>query len=199
VFRDELQNLFPENEDARRLARQCVLLSELLAQDEAYRPPRLARHALMHAHCHHKAVMGTEAEQTLLARMGLETEAPQTGCCGLAGSFGYETGHYDVSMKIGEHALLPAVRKAAKDALIIADGFSCRTQIEHGSGRKALHLAEVLQMALHDGEEGPPGDYPERGYAQPAAAVSPTAAGAAIAITTAAAALLVFGLRAAKR
>ncbi len=82
---------------------------------------------------------------------------------GLTFSFGYERERYEVSMKIGEEVLLPAVRKAPKDALIIADGFSCRSQIEQGTGRKALHLAEVLQMGLREGRQGPPGDYPERG------------------------------------
>jgi FAD/FMN-containing dehydrogenase/Fe-S oxidoreductase len=165
VFRDELLNLFPEDEDAQRLSQQCLLLSELLARDQAYRPPPLRRQALMHAHCHHQAVMGTADETRLLQAMGIEVRTPESGCCGVAGSFGYE--HYELSMKIGERALLPAVRKAAKDALVVADGFSCRAQIEHGTPRRALHLAEVLQMALREGGEGSPGDYPERRYAEP--------------------------------
>ncbi len=175
VFRDELSSLLPGDEDAARLGRQCVLLSELLARDSGYRPPSLERRALMHAHCHHKAVMGTGDQERLLRAMGIELEAPEMGCCGLAGSFGYERGHYEVSMKIGEHALLPAVRKAPKDSLIIADGFSCRSQIEHATGRRALHLAEVLRMGLREGRRGPPGDYPERRYVQVPAAASPAA------------------------
>jgi hypothetical protein len=91
-------------------------------------------------------------------------------------------------MKIGEHVLLPAVRKAAKHTLIVADGFSCRSQIEHGTERKALHLAEVLQMALHHGNSGPPGDYPERGNTQEEATPS-AAAGAAVLAGAAAAGL----------
>jgi len=199
VFRDELLNLFPEDEDALRLSRQCVLLSELLARDKSYRPPRLNRRALMHAHCHHKAVMGTDAEKRLLGAMGIEVEAPQTGCCGLAGSFGYETGHYDVSMKVGEHALLPAVRKAGKDMVVLADGFSCRTQIEHGSGRRALHLADVLQMALHEGAAGPAGDYPERTCRQPPATLSPPLAAAAVGGAAVIAAGLFLALRGRRR
>ncbi|HJT07057.1 MAG TPA: (Fe-S)-binding protein, partial [Stellaceae bacterium] len=176
VFRDELLSLFPADEDALRLSRQSVLLSEFLARDKDYAPPRLERHAVMHAHCHHKAIMGTEDEARLLEAMGLDLDTPETGCCGLAGSFGYERGHYDVSMKIGEHVLLPAVRKAPKDALVIADGFSCRSQIEHATRRKALHLAEVLQMGLREGARGPAGDYPERGHTQMPAQLSPQAA-----------------------
>jgi FAD/FMN-containing dehydrogenase/Fe-S oxidoreductase len=176
VFRDELLNLFPADEDALRLSRQCVLLSEFLARDEGYAPPPLERRALMHAHCHHKAIIGTAAETRLLEAMGVELDTPETGCCGLAGSFGYEREHYDVSMKIGEHVLLPAVRKAPKDALVIADGFSCRSQIEHATRRKALHFAEVLQMGLREGGHGPARDYPERGYTQMPAQMSPQAA-----------------------
>ncbi|HEX6839888.1 MAG TPA: FAD-linked oxidase C-terminal domain-containing protein [Stellaceae bacterium] len=172
VFRDELPNLFPADEDAMRLSRQCVLLSEFLARDKDYAPPRLERHAVMHAHCHHKAVMGTADEARLLEAMGLDLDTPETGCCGLAGSFGYEREHYDVSMKIGEHVLLPAVRKAPKDALVIADGFSCRSQIEHATQRRALHFSEVLQMGLRDGKHGPAGDYPERGHTQMPAQLS---------------------------
>jgi FAD/FMN-containing dehydrogenase/Fe-S oxidoreductase len=159
VFRDELVNLLPDDEDARRLSRQTFLLSEFLVKN-GYRPPRLEGKALVHGHCHHKAIMGMEDEEKLLKETGLDLEAPDTGCCGLAGSFGYEREHYDVSMKVGEHVLLPAVRQAPKEALVIADGFSCRCQIEHGTDRRALHLAEVLQMALrHKGRATRP--YPE--------------------------------------
>ena len=105
-----------------------------------------------------------QSDSELLEKLGLDYEAPATGCCGLAGSFGYEAGdNYNVSVKAGERVLLPAVREAAKDALIITDGFSCRTQIASGTDRRALHLAQVLQMALRDGG-GPSGDYPELGY-----------------------------------
>jgi hypothetical protein len=128
--------------------------------------------------------MGMGDDEKLLQEAGLDLEAPETGCCGLAGSFGYERQHYDVSMKVGEHALLPAVRQAAKDELVIADGFSCRCQIEHGSDRRAMHLAEVLQLALHEGGAAPH-PYPEAGHVQDrpappskAAAVAALAGGA---------------------
>jgi FAD/FMN-containing dehydrogenase/Fe-S oxidoreductase len=162
VFRDELINLFPHDEDAKRLARQTFAFSEFLIQDD-YIPPALEGRALLHGHCHQKALFGMKNDAELLEKLGLDYESPATGCCGLAGSFGYEAGdNYDVSVKAGERVLLPAVREAAKDALIITDGFSCRTQIASGTDRRALHLAQVLKMALRDGG-GPLGDCPELG------------------------------------
>jgi hypothetical protein len=89
------------------------------------------------------------AEESLLRRIGIDFQSPAPGCCGMAGSFGFERDKYDISMAIGELELLPAVRKAPADWLIIADGFSCREQIAQGTGRHALHLAEVLQMTLN--------------------------------------------------
>lgn len=87
-------------------------------------------------------------EERILAQMGVDAELLDSGCCGLAGSFGFEQDKYDISMKIGERVLLPRVRQASADTLIVTDGFSCREQIMHGTDRKALHLAEVLQMAM---------------------------------------------------
>jgi Fe-S oxidoreductase len=151
VFRDELINLFPDDLDARRLAQQSVLLSELLTQ-RGYRPPQLHRRALVRPHCHHRAVMGFDAEQRLLGEIGLDVELPDSGCWGMAGSFGYERGeHYDVSIKAGERVILPRIREADPDTLILADGFSCREQITAGTGRRPLHLAEVLLLAERNG------------------------------------------------
>jgi FAD/FMN-containing dehydrogenase/Fe-S oxidoreductase len=147
VFRDELRNLLPADEDARRLADQSLMLSEFLARAD-YRPPPLQAKALVHGHCHHKAVMKLDAEKQLLDRIGLEWELLDSGCCGMAGGFGYERDHYDVSVKAGERVLLPAVRAASLKTFIITDGFSCREQIEQRSVRRALHVAEVLQLAL---------------------------------------------------
>ncbi|HEX6445358.1 MAG TPA: FAD-linked oxidase C-terminal domain-containing protein, partial [Streptosporangiales bacterium] len=148
VFRDELTNLFPADADARRLAKQSVTLAELLTRD-GYQPPKLRRHALLQAHCHHKAVIGRDADDDLMAAMGLDVERPDSGCCGMAGSFGYEQGeHYDVSIAAGERVILPRVRAAAPDTLVLADGFSCREQIAQQTGREAHHLAEVLALAL---------------------------------------------------
>jgi FAD/FMN-containing dehydrogenase/Fe-S oxidoreductase len=163
VFRDELCNLFPRDERAHRLSRQTFLLSEFLENYKNLIPlPRLERKAIVHGHCHHKSVLKMNAENAVLSRMGLDCHAPAPGCCGMAGSFGFEDDKYNVSMTIGELELLPAIRKASPDWLVIANGFSCREQIAQGTDRQALHLAEVLQMALHEGPAGVPGSYPER-------------------------------------
>ncbi len=153
VFRDELLNLFPNDENARRLSKQTFLLSEFLAQKVPhYQPPRLPRKALVQGHCHHKATMGMSTEVDILRRLGLDIEIPEAGCCGMAGSFGFEKEHYDLSMQCGERALLPAVRAAASETLIIANGFSCQEQIAQATRRQPLHLAQVIQLALNEGE-----------------------------------------------
>jgi FAD/FMN-containing dehydrogenase/Fe-S oxidoreductase len=150
VFRDELINLFPHDERAQALSRQTFLLSEFLERNSANAPlPQFPRKALLHGHCHHKSIMKMTAEESLLRRIGIDFQSPAPGCCGMAGSFGFEQDKYAVSAAIGELELLPAVRQAPADWLIIADGFSCREQIAQGTGRHALHLAEVLQMALN--------------------------------------------------
>jgi hypothetical protein len=100
----------------------------------------------------------------LLEKMGLQAQVLDSGCCRMAGSFGFEQHHYDVSMRVGELVLLPEVRRAAKDTLVVADGFSCRTQIAQATDRRALHLADLMDMAAVDGPHGPPGDYPEHKY-----------------------------------
>ncbi len=166
VFRDELVNLLPHDEDAQRLSRQTYLLSELLRKEVPDFPlPKLKRKAVLHGHCHNKSLMKLTDEVAVLQRLGVEFEAPEAGCCGMAGAFGFEQGeHYDVSMRCGERALLPRVREAPGDALIIADGFSCREQIAQCTDRAALHLAQVIQMALREGEQGTPGERPERAY-----------------------------------
>jgi FAD/FMN-containing dehydrogenase/Fe-S oxidoreductase len=165
VFRDELTNLFPHDEDAIRLQKQSFLLSEFLNKKaKDFTLPQLKRHALVHGHCHHKAIAGMDDEKAVLAKMGLDCEYPEDGCCGMAGSFGFERGHYEVSQAVGERVLLPKVREAPRDELIIANGFSCIEQVKQGTDRRPLHLAQVIQMALHDGPSGTPGDYPERQY-----------------------------------
>jgi FAD/FMN-containing dehydrogenase/Fe-S oxidoreductase len=166
VFRDELTNLFPQDENAKRLNHQTFLLSEFLEKRApGYTPPKLKRKALLHGHCHHKAIMKLDDEEALLKKMGVEFEAPEDGCCGMAGAFGFEQGdHYDVAMKCGEQVLLPRARSLPKDTLIVTDGFSCREQIRQDTDRVPLHLAQVIQMALTEGEQGTPGDYPERQF-----------------------------------
>jgi FAD/FMN-containing dehydrogenase/Fe-S oxidoreductase len=163
VFRDELINLFPDDARAQRLSRQVFLLSEFLEKGaQHFQVPKLARKALIHGHCHHKAIMKMTDEESVLRKMGVEYQAPAPGCCGMAGAFGFEEDNYEVSMAVGELELLPAVREASPDWLIIADGFSCREQIAQSTDRHALHLAEVIQMALRRGPDGADGDYPER-------------------------------------
>jgi Fe-S oxidoreductase len=158
VFRDELPNLFPRDENARRLQRQTFLLSEFLEQKAPdFSIPRLDRRAVVHGHCHHKAIMKMDAEEAVLQRVGLDYTLPDSGCCGMAGAFGFEAGdHYAVSIKAGERVLLPAVRSADPDTLIVANGFSCREQIAQTTHRHALHLAEVLQLALRGSASAPP-------------------------------------------
>ena len=122
----------------------------------------------LHGHCHHKATGGIAPEHDLLEKMGLEVEELDSGCCGMAGGWGYEPDHYDVSIACGERVLLPKVREAPADALVVADGFSCRSQIEQArTGRRALHAAQVLALAREHGPAGPPGQYPERAAAGP--------------------------------
>jgi Fe-S oxidoreductase len=163
VFRDELTKMLPNDEDAKRLAAQTFHLAEFLSAQEGFAVPKLDRTVLVHGHCHAAATGGVEPERALLEQMGVELSVPDSGCCGMAGAWGYERSHYDVSLACGERALLPAVRGASDDALIVADGFSCRHQIEQGgTGRRALHIAEVLKLARDYGPAGPPGGHPER-------------------------------------
>lgn len=150
VFRDELCNLLPDDEDAKRLKEQTYTLAEFLtSKAKNFKIPVFPRHALVHGHCHHKAIMKMEAEKKIFEKMKLDYTILDSGCCGMAGYFGYEKGRaYDVSVKAGEIGLLPKVREADTETLIIADGFSCRGQIQQQGGRTPLHLAELLEMAL---------------------------------------------------
>jgi FAD/FMN-containing dehydrogenase/Fe-S oxidoreductase len=163
VFRDELINLFPQDQDARRLCDQIFTLSEFLTRHAGeFRVPPLPRQAVVHGHCHHKAIMGLDAEVEMFKKLRLDYELLDSGCCGMSGSFGFTPDHYDLSLQIGERVLLPAVREAPKETLIIADGFSCREQIAQTTDRQALHLAQVIQMALREPTERSPEPYPER-------------------------------------
>ena len=167
VFRDELHNLFPHKEDATRLSKQVFTLAEFLENKAPdFKVPELKRKAIVHGHCHHKSIMKMRCEKTLLDKTKLDYNVLDSGCCGMAGYFGYEKGkHYEVSIGAGERVLLPAVRNASEDTVIIADGFSCREQIEQETNRKGMHLAQVLQMALHEKNGSPKtGAYPEKKY-----------------------------------
>lgn len=148
IFRDELLNFFPDDPLASKLSRQTFMLSEYLLRERDYKPPPLQGRALIHGHCHQKSVLGMADEAKLLERLGIEFRLLDSGCCGMAGSFGFEADKYPLSMKIGELVLLPMMRKADAATLIVANGYSCREQIQQGAGRGALHLAQVLQMAI---------------------------------------------------
>jgi FAD/FMN-containing dehydrogenase/Fe-S oxidoreductase len=154
VFRDEMMNLFPNDWNARRLHRQCFTIAEFLRKEGKQNLiPRLPRKAVVHGHCHHKAVMSMKAEEHLYDEMGLDFHVLDSGCCGMAGSFGFEKEHYSISVSCGDRVLIPAVRKAEQETLIVADGFSCRTQISQLTHREARHTAEVLRMAINGGAE----------------------------------------------
>ena len=154
TFRDELAALLPE-EDVASLASACVTFEEFLLRlaDDGRLPLALGtlpyRRALLHGHCHQKSfgLMG-DVKSVLAAIPGLEVEEVPSGCCGLAGAFGYDVHRFDLSMRVGEEVLLPAVRAAGEDTVIVADGTSCRHQILDGAGREARHVASVLAEAL---------------------------------------------------
>jgi Fe-S oxidoreductase len=149
VFRDELPNLFPRDERAKKLAASAMTLSEFIVREgEAFPLPQVKRKALVQAHCHHKSVIRFDAEDAVMRRIGLDYQHPDSGCCGMAGAFGFETKHYELSQRVGERVILPAVRESDRETLIIADGFSCREQIAQATGRTPLHLAEVLRMGF---------------------------------------------------
>ena len=125
VLRDEIHGLFPERKEARQIMQNTFLLPEFLVEKAKYHPPRMNREAVMHGHCHHKAMIkGAEHEEKLLEQMQMKVSVLSDGCCGMAGSFGFESEHYDVSAKVGERALLPHVRQAGMNEIVIADGFS---------------------------------------------------------------------------
>ncbi len=165
VFRDELHNLFPNGKLADKLRAQTVVLSELLEKRAPdFKMPRMARKALVQGHCHHKSVIRFDDEKKVMDRLGLDANLLASGCCGMAGSFGFEAEKYDISRQIGERALLPAVRAAPETTLIVADGFSCRTQIAQETKRQGLHLAEVIRMAQREDDNAgpiPPEGLPE--------------------------------------
>jgi FAD/FMN-containing dehydrogenase/Fe-S oxidoreductase len=164
-FRDELPNLMPHDQDALRLSLQTLTLAEFLDRHaEDWAMPRLDRRAVVHGHCHQEATMGMDGEQSVYRRMGLDFEVLDSGCCGLAGSFGFERAHDEISRAIGEHRLMPMVRAAPRDTLVIGDGFSCKTQVEHLTERRPLHTAQVIKMALDHGPDGVSGNFPERAY-----------------------------------
>jgi Fe-S oxidoreductase len=150
TFRDELPALFAGDARAATLARSTLMFDEFIAREatQAALPSRSGRAALLHGHCHQKALAGLDNEIAILKRIaGLELQAPDSGCCGMAGAFGYDAAHYEISRAIGERVLFPAVRAAPAGTIVISDGFSCRSQIAHFcQGRRPMHLAEFLNL-----------------------------------------------------
>jgi Fe-S oxidoreductase len=147
VFRDELRNLLPDNPRAEQLRRQTFVLSEFLTRYAPGYVPPLRRKVLLHGHCHQKAVIKMDHEVGLLQNMGADVQIPDSGCCGMAGPFGFNADKVAVSKAVGERVLMPAVRRASDDTLVIADGFSCQEQIAQLTGRRAIHLAEAIRLA----------------------------------------------------
>ena len=145
VFRDEAVNLMPDDPRTTKLRRQTLLLSEFLRQRAPdYVPAKTGQTILVHMHCHHRAIFNMKDEVAALNATGGAVKVLDSGCCGMAGPFGFEQKSYAVSQTLGERVLLPAVRAADDQTLIVTDGFSCREQIAQNTGRRAVHLAEVL-------------------------------------------------------
>jgi Fe-S oxidoreductase len=151
TIRDEWVELL-RTDEARAVARSSFLLEEFLLRERSrglelrFRPG--ARRALLHGHCHQKAMVGTAPTVAALAWAGYEVSEVDSGCCGMAGSFGFEKEHYDISVALGNRRLAPAVQAAPADTEVVAPGISCRQQIEHLSGRRARHPAQLLRDSL---------------------------------------------------
>jgi Fe-S oxidoreductase len=150
TFRDELTNLFPHDVDARRLSRQTHLLTEFLAThaSDAELGSLPGEQALVHAHCHHRSVLDFDSEIRVLDRLRIDYRVLDSGCCGMAGPFGFQEDHFEVAQACGERVLLPAVRAADPRTLIISDGFSCREMVGQNRLRPPLHVAELIHMAM---------------------------------------------------
>ncbi|TDD18334.1 FAD-binding oxidoreductase [Kribbella turkmenica] len=147
ALRHDTPDLIADNPLADKAAAATQTFAEFLIES-GWEPPQVGGAALVQTHCHQHAVLGFDADRRLMAAAGIDATIPDSGCCGLAGNFGFERDHYDVSKAIGERVLLPAVRSLPDATAVLADGFSCRTQIAHGTARRAQHLAELLAQAL---------------------------------------------------
>jgi Fe-S oxidoreductase len=148
VFRHDSEKLLPHDPRAKQAASAVKTLAELLSETNSWVPPSIAGvDILVQPHCHQHAVLGFETDQALLEGAGANVKT-LSGCCGMAGNFGVERGHYEVSVAVAESELLPALRSIKAETVLLADGFSCRTQISQLGGVKALHLAELLAAGL---------------------------------------------------
>jgi Fe-S oxidoreductase len=194
VFRSDARDLLGEDRDVQRLQAQTRTLAELLLEKAGdWQLPHVERQAVVQMHCHQHAVLdGGHADAEILERAGVQADVLDSGCCGLAGDFGFEAGHYDVSMACAEDGLLPAIREASPGTLVVADGFSCRTQVEQsgaldggttqgqgaggrasedgraGGRRRPVHLAQVLAAGLpptpSSGDHAIPADHANRAH-----------------------------------
>ncbi len=147
TYRDELPRLFPKDPRARLLAEHSFMLDEFLAREAPdFVPPPFQAHALLHGHCHQKAIATLDKEVSVLKRVeGLDFQVLDAGCCGMAGAFGYEAHHYEMSRILAERVLVPAIQAAGPETIVISDGFSCRSQVRHFCpGTRVMHFAEVL-------------------------------------------------------
>lgn len=165
MLRSDVVDLLPDDSRSALVSQMTFTLAELLAAPEPLGPGEGFTLPDLHGidvvaqpHCHHYSVMGWKADEELLARAGA-TVTKVAGCCGLAGNFGMENGHYDVSVAVAEDHLLPALRNAPANAVFLADGFSCRTQAEQLEGSRGVHLAELLRdgasVTRRDGQARP--------------------------------------------
>jgi Fe-S oxidoreductase len=162
VFRADAAELLAGDQDVRRLRDHTVTLAELLMEHtDGWEPPRTSVDGVAQVHCHQHAIMHWDADRELLGRAGARIEHLDSGCCGLAGNFGFTAGHGEVSRACAEQALLPRLAETPRDDVVLADGFSCRTQITEldRTGHRPLHLAQLLASGLRpstDREEGHP-------------------------------------------
>jgi Fe-S oxidoreductase len=150
-FRDELEELFPDDERAHYLSENTFLFSEFLVRQN-YQPPQVKRRALVHIHCHHHASLNVEDECELMKKMKLDYRLTPSTCCGMAGSFGFKKDNYEISQEIAEHKLIPVVKEQDEETLIITNGFSCREQITQCTGRSTMTLPELMDMGLKQGK-----------------------------------------------
>jgi FAD/FMN-containing dehydrogenase/Fe-S oxidoreductase len=147
MLRDDLPKIWPHDHDLMRIVKLCMMLSEFIVKEEIDLP-RIEGRAILHNHCNQKAVLDPSAVHRVLRRMEVEVEEPQSGCCGMAGSFGYVREHYALSLQLAEQQLLPAVRRAAPETFILAEAFSCRSQIRDGTEREPLHTVQLIERAF---------------------------------------------------
>jgi len=192
VFKDELVKLLPHDDDAKRLAKNVYHFGEFFKTFDVKPPNGMTGAAMLWGHCHHRATGGVDTEKEVLEQLGLQTESVSGGCCGLAGSWGFEDGKWQISLDCGEQAYLPAARRASPDTLIVANGFSCQTQLEDAPDvdRTALHLGQVLALARQDDPHSPEARKAVRRRPRPSIAVRAVRVGVPAALAAAGSAML---------